>query len=62
MLFPLIISLHKNLIQTVISIWADKLNLLISKKIERNQYDYANYWKYSSCMTHERTFDFYEDY
>ena len=36
---------------------------------ERNQDDYANYWEYSSCMTHERTFndfvklfDFFEDY
>ena len=36
---------------------------------ERNQHDYANYWEYSSCMTHERTFnafvklfDFFEDY
>ena len=22
----------------------------------RNEYDYANYWEYSSCMTHERSF------
>ena len=25
--------------------------------IERNQHDYANYWEYSSCMSHEKTFN-----
>lgn len=24
---------------------------------KRNEHDYANYWEYSSCMTHERTFN-----
>ena len=24
---------------------------------KRNQDDYANYWEYSSCMTHERNFN-----
>ena len=40
-----------------------------NKNKERAQYDYANYWEYSSCMTHERTFnafvklfDVFEDY
>ena len=28
-----------------------------NKNIERNQHDYANYWEYSSCMSHEKTFN-----
>jgi hypothetical protein len=43
--------------------WVQKINK------ERTHHDYANYWEYSSCMTHERTFndfvklyDFFEEY
>ena len=28
-----------------------------NKNIEINQHDYANYWEYSSCMSHEKTFN-----
>ena len=47
----------------------DHIEWVQNKNKERNQDDYANYWEYSSCMTHERTFndfvkllDFFEDY